>query len=143
MLKSELQKVAEAATQAGDLDKAAKKAGLTAKSSASFKRDGTADADVANAPDFNAAAFDLEVGATSAPILLDNGARAAILQVKSRTPFDEAAYAKQRSSLRERLLSSWRDTYFQEYIRRVQEDLEKAGKIRINPKALEQVSLVR
>ena len=39
-----------------------------------------------------------------------------------------------------RLLQSLRDPYFQDYIRRVSEELEKAGKIRINPKAIDQAS---
>lgn len=79
----------------------------------------------------------------SAPIPLGGGARLAVLQVKSRTPFDEAAYNKQKGAIRDRLLVSRQDVYFQEYVRRITEDLEKAGKIRINPKAIEQLTQVR
>jgi peptidyl-prolyl cis-trans isomerase D len=143
LLKSDLKAIADSVPQSGDLEKAAKKAGLTAKVSSSFKKEGTPDADVANAPDFNSAAFEIGVGQTSGPILLDGGARGAILQVKSKTPVDDAAYAKQKPQIREQLLSSSREAYFQEYIRKVQDGLEKAGKIRINSKALEQVSLAR
>ncbi len=35
------------------------------------------------------------------------------------------------------------DMYFQEYIRRVTEGLEKDGKIKVNPKALDQLELIR
>jgi hypothetical protein len=33
--------------------------------------------------------------------------------------------------------------YFQEFVRRVTEGLEKDGKIRINPKAIEQLAVIR
>ncbi len=143
LLKTEAQKLADEARATGDLEKAAKKMGLTAKTSSLFKRDGVPDPEIGNAPEFNAAAFDNSVGSISNPIVLENNRRAAVLQVKSRTPFDEAGFEKQKPDLRDRLLSMQRETYFQEYIRRVQEDLEKAGKIRINPRALEQVDQIR
>ncbi len=143
LLKAEAQKLADEARKTGDLEKAAKKDGLTAKTSSLFKRDGIPDPEIGSASEFNAAAFDNNVGAVSNPIMLESGRRAAVLQVKSRTPFDEAAFEKQKPELRDRLLSMRRETYFQEYIRRVQEDLEKAGKIRINPRALEQVEQIR
>ncbi len=143
LMKTEARQMADAAGQAGDLEKAAKKLGLPVKTSALFKRDGTPDADIGSSSDFNTAAFETKVGGISGPIMLDSGRRAAVLQVKSRTPFEEAAYEKQKPELRERMLSMWRETYFQEYIRRVQDDLEKAGKIRVNPRAMEQVNQVR
>jgi len=50
-----------------------------------------------------------------------------VLQVKSRTPFDEAVFAKQKSEIRDRLLNYRQDAYFQEYIRRITEGLTKDG----------------
>jgi hypothetical protein len=76
-------------------------------------------------------------------LALEPGSKIAVLQLKTRTPFDEEAYKKQRSELRQRLVSIWQDSYFQEYIRRVTENLEKSGKIRVNSQALEQVAGVR
>jgi hypothetical protein len=71
----------------------------------------------------------------SGPIsLLDN---VAVFQVKSRSPFDEQAYQKGKSELRNKLLQTNQEPYFQDYVRKATEELEKAGKIRINPKALE------
>ncbi len=136
---AEAKRVAEEAKKEQDLEKASKQLGLTAKISASFKRDGTADPEIGSAPQFNSVAFDLAVGAVSTPISLDGGNRLAVLQVKSRTPFDEAAYAKQKEEIRDRLLASWRDAYTQEYIQKVSDSLEKAGKIRINPSAVDSV----
>jgi hypothetical protein len=68
--------------------------------------------------------------------LLDN---TTVLQVKSRSPFDESAFQKQKSELRTKLLQSSQDAYFEDYIRRVTEELEKGGKIRINPDAIEKM----
>ncbi len=131
------------ATAAGDLAAAAKKSGYSAKLSGLFKRDATADPDIGPNPQFNKAAFDVAAGAVSAPIPLDGGVKLAVLQVKTRTPFDEAAYKTQKPQLRSRLLGMWQDAYFQDYIRRVTDGLEKAGKIRINPRALEEVAGLR
>ncbi len=80
------------------------------------------------------------MGAISEPIAIENGQRMLVLQVKSRTPFDEEAYQRQRAELRDQLLGTWRDAYFQDYIRRVTEDLEKSGRIRINNQAVDQVT---
>ncbi len=132
--------LAQDATASGDLAAAAKKSGYSSKLSALFKRDATADPDIGPNPPFNRAAFDVAPGAVSAPIPLDGGVKLAVLQVKSRTPFDEEAYKKQKPELRNRLLGMWQDAYFQDYIRRVTDGLEKSGKIRINPRAVEEVA---
>ena len=63
-----------------------------------------------------------------------------MLQVASRTPFDEAAYAKKRYAIRQSLDGNWRDAYFQAYIQRITSDMEKAGKIRINTSVMNQVT---
>jgi hypothetical protein len=91
-------------------------------------------------PQVNSAAFEQPVGKVVPPIELDGGSRAVVIQVKSRTPLDEAAFAKQKNEIREKLLGSRQDAYFNEYIRRMTDDLQKEGLIRINPKAYEQVS---
>jgi peptidyl-prolyl cis-trans isomerase D len=143
LAKAEAQNISDEAAQAGDLEKVAKKFGLTAKSTAAFKRDGAADPDLAGATAFNAAAFEKAVGQVSGPISLDGGNRFAVLQVKARTPFDEAALNKQVGDLRERILLQTRDMYFEEYLRRLTESLKNSGKIRINPNAIDQVAQVR
>lgn len=142
LMQAEAKKLSEEGTKLGDLGKAAQSDKLTAKTSVPFKIDGTADADIGTAPQFNSAAFEIPVGSVSGPIPLDGGTRLSVLQVKSRTPFDEATFNKQKGAIRDRLLVSRQDVYFQEYIRRITEDLEKAGKIRINPKAIEQLTQV-
>jgi peptidyl-prolyl cis-trans isomerase D len=137
------QKLAEDAKSLNDLAKAAQKIGAVIKTSDSFKRDGTPSKEIGSAPDFTAAAFGLAVGGVSGPITIGGGKQVAVLQVKSLSPFNEAEYAKQKGALKEQLLSSARETYFEEYIRMVTEELNKARKIRINTTLLDQLSSYR
>jgi peptidyl-prolyl cis-trans isomerase D len=139
LMQADAKRLSEEATKIQDLEKAAQSFGLSAKLSATFKRDGSPDPDISSGSQFNSVAFEIPVGSISSPVSLDSGNRLVVFQVKSRTPFDEAAYLKQREDVRERMLANWRDAYFQEYIQQLTDSLEKAGKIRINPQALEQV----
>jgi peptidyl-prolyl cis-trans isomerase D len=143
LAKAEAQRLSDEASKAGDLEATAKKFGLTTKTPSPFKRDASADPDVAGASQFSSVAFERPVGQVSSPIPFDDGKGFIVLQVKSRTPFDEAAFNKQKSDLRERLLLNTRDIYFEEYIRQMTEALKNAGKIRINQNALDQVIQVR
>ena len=132
-------KLSEDAGKQGSLEKAAKGMGFSVKVSQSFSLSGTPAPEIGSNPAFNQAAFDLAPGGVSSPIpLLDN---VAVLQVKSRSPFDEAAFQKQKAELKQRILESNQGSYFQDYIRKVTEDFEKSGKIRVNPKALEQTPM--
>jgi peptidyl-prolyl cis-trans isomerase D len=139
LLQADGKKLAEEAAKSNDLGSAAKKLALMVQDSLVFKRADTPAPELGTAPAFNAAAFDLPVGAVSQAITLDGG-RIVVLQVKSRTPFDEAEFAKQRAELRTQMLGTWQDAYFQEYIRRVTEGLEKAGKIRVNQRTVDSVT---
>lgn len=128
-------KLSEEARRQGSLEKAAKAMGASVKKSRPFKISESPDPAIGTDMAFNSAAFDLEPGAVSDPIpLLDDYA---VLQVQYRSPFDEQAFQKGVADLREKLLQSKQEPYFQEYISKVTEELEKSGKIRINPKALE------
>ena len=143
LMQGDAKRLSEEAAKVQDLEKAAKQFGLSVKLTASFKRDGSPDPDISSASQFNSVAFEIPVGSMSSPISLEGGNRLVVFQVKSRTPFDEAAYLKQREDTRERMLGTWRDAYFQEFIQQLTDSLEKAGKIRINPQALEQVAQSR
>jgi peptidyl-prolyl cis-trans isomerase D len=138
LMQAEAKKISEEAGKQNSLEKVAKEMNWNVKTSQSFKYAGTPDPEIgANNPAFNSAAFDLPVGGVSSPIaLMDN---IAVLQVKSRTPFDEAAFEKEKSRLRERLLAAKQDSYFKDYLTKVTDELGKAGKIRINPKALDEL----
>ena len=139
LIQAEARRLVEEARKLGGLDKASAQAGLKVKASSKFKRNDSPDPEIGSMPAFNSAAFESEIGSISEPITLDGGNRITVLQVKSRTGFDEAEYQKQKSQVRERLWTAWKDIYFQEYIRKVTEVLEKAGKIRINQRAIDDV----
>ena len=135
LLKTEAKALSESARKLGSLEKAAKEMGLSVKTSQPFNISGTPDPEIGSNPAFNKVAFELQPGSVSDPLqLLENET---VLQVKSRSPFDEAAFEKQRAELKTKLLQASQDAYFQDYVRKVTEDLEKAGKIRFNAKAIE------
>jgi peptidyl-prolyl cis-trans isomerase D len=137
LMQADARKLSEEAGKQGSLEKSAKGMGLTTKTSQPFDISGTPDSEIGANSTFTQAASELAVGGVSAPVpLLDN---VAVMQVKSRSPFDDAAFEKQKSSLRSKLLQTSQDPYFQDYIRKATEELQKAGKIRVNAKALEQI----
>jgi peptidyl-prolyl cis-trans isomerase D len=138
LVQAEAKKLSEEAGKQGSLEKAAKQMGFTAKTTQPFNMSGTPASEIGTNSPFNQVAFDLAPGAVSSPLLLlDNQV---VLQVKSRTPFDQAAFEKQKPELRDKLLQAAQEPYFQDYIRKLTEDLEKAGKIHINAKALQNPS---
>ncbi len=138
-VQSEAEKIADQAAELGSLAKAANANGLKIKTSQEFNITGTPDPEIGTNSSFNKAAFELQPGEVSPPQPL--GVNWAVFQVRSRTPFDEKAFQEEKEQLRIQMLQSMREPYFQEFIRQVTEQLEKAGKIRINPKALEEASL--
>jgi peptidyl-prolyl cis-trans isomerase D len=138
LAQAEANKISAEAIKLASIEKAAKAAGVSVKKSQEFNITGTPDPEIgANTP-FNKVAFDLQPGAVSEPqSILDNFA---VFQVKSRSPFDEAAFQKRKPELRKQMLESLRNPYFQEYLRKTKEELEKAGKIRKNAKALDKAA---
>ena len=140
LMQAEAKKLSGEAVQAASLEAAAKKDRLTVQTSKPFKKTGASEPELASSQAATADAFSLPVGGISAPIPIEGGNREIVLQVKSRTPFDEEAFNKQKAELRTRLLSVLREAYFQDYIRQVTDGLEKSGKIRINTRAVDQVT---
>ncbi len=141
LMQAEANRISELAAKQGSLEKVAKDLGWTVKTSQSFKLDGTPDPEIGANPAFNSSAFDLAPNGVSSPIaLMDN---VAVLQYKSRSPFDETAFQKDKSNLKEQILSAKKDAYFQEYLTKTEEEMTKAGKIRIHPKAMEELTSVR
>ncbi len=137
MTQAEANKLSNEAKKLGSLEKAAKEMGLSVKTSQEFVVGGTPDPEIGTNNALNRVAFDLPPGSISDPQpLLDNFA---IFQVKSHSPFDEPAFQKAKPELQKRMLQALQDPYFQEYVRGVMDELEKAGDIRINGKALEQL----
>jgi peptidyl-prolyl cis-trans isomerase D len=140
LMQAEAKKLSEEAAKVSNLAATAKKEGLTVQTSKPFKRTGASESELAGSRTAISDAFSLPVGGVSAPISIQGGSRELVLQVTSRTPFDEEAFNKQKAELRSRMLMSLREAYFQDYIRHVTDDLEKSGKIRINTRAVEQMT---
>jgi peptidyl-prolyl cis-trans isomerase D len=139
LIQVEAKKISDEAIKSGDLEKTAQPRKLMVKTSPAFKRGGIPDPELGNAPQFNDAAFTLAIGAVSPPVSLEGGNHVAVLQVKSRSDFNEAEFQKQKGDLRNKILGSWKEAYFQQYIRQITEGLEKSGKIRINSRAVDQI----
>ena len=139
LMDAEAQKLSTEGIKLSNLTMAAKTQGLSVKSSQEFTINGTPDPEIGSNTSFNQAAFALETGAVSAPQpLLD---KVVVFQVKSRTPFDEAAFEKQQPGLRTQMLENRQDEYFQEYVNRARDEMTKIGKIKININALDQAAL--
>jgi peptidyl-prolyl cis-trans isomerase D len=138
LMAADAKKLSASARAQGNFEKAAKEMGLTVKTSQPFNISAAPDPEIGSNPEFNQLAFSLEPGAISDPLLLLD--KEAVFQVKSRTPFDEAAFQKQKPELRSRMLQTNQDAFFEDYIRKVTNELEKDGKIRENLQAIEKVS---
>jgi peptidyl-prolyl cis-trans isomerase D len=143
LIQTQARKLSDGAKKLGDLTKAAAIDGVPVKTSSPFKRDGTPAKEIGSSPDFTAAAFQLPAGGISDPIMIGGGKQIAVLRVKSLSPFNEAEYAKQRPQLREEALASAREAYFETYVNSVTDSLQKAGKIRVNKQALDQLTSYR
>ncbi|HSW38903.1 MAG TPA: hypothetical protein VLL97_05365, partial [Acidobacteriota bacterium] len=84
----------------------------------------------------NQAVLSLEPGDVSVPqSVLGN---LVVFQVVSRSPFDEAAYEEQKAGIKEQILQTRRDQFFQEYIQTVRDELEQRNRIQIKSDVLEQ-----
>jgi peptidyl-prolyl cis-trans isomerase D len=140
LMQAEARRLSDEAVKAASLEAAAKKRGLTFQTSKPFKKTGASEPELASSQAATTDAFSLPVGGISTPIPIEGGKREIVLQVLSRTPFDEEAFNKQKGELRNRLLTTLREAYFQDYIRQATEGLEKSGKIRINTRAVDQVT---
>lgn len=120
--------------QAGELEAAAKKAGLEVKTTELIAR-GAPIPDIGVSPEVDAAAFSLAVGAASNPIVTDNGA--VIVKVLEKQSVAEEELAKGRQALKEEMLASERDRFYVNYMEKVRE--RARDRIRINAETLAQL----
>ncbi len=116
----------------GDFETAAKAAGLEVKTTELVAR-GAAIADVGVSPAVDAAAFALQPGGVSDPIVTDNGA--VIVKVLERTDPTPDELAKGRQAVREELLNERRNRFFSAYMAKAREKM----KININSQVLAQL----
>jgi len=138
LMQEAAKKLSEDAAKEQSLAKAARNSDYSLKTSPDYKRGQSPGPDISDMTAFNAQAFELEPGAVSQPIEISRTATA-ILQVKSRSPFDETAFENEKDALYKNMLSSQQAAFVEDYYRSFSEELENSGKIRINPKIFEEV----
>ena len=139
LMQAEANKLSADARKMDNLEKAAKEIGLAVKTSNEFTVSESPDPEIGTNTPINKMASEMAPGEVSAPQPLQDNR--IVFQVKSRTPFDESAFQKQKETLRTQMLQSLKDPYFNDYIFNVMDEMQKAGKIRKNPKVLESASL--
>ena len=135
LMEAEATKLSDEAVREKSLVQAAKELGLRTKTSPAFKVDDSPGPGIPDRGAFNTVAFELDVNSVSKPIAMSD--TVAVLQVKSRSPFDEAAFEKDRGELHNQMLTSLQSAYLNDYLSSYMEKMQESGKIRINPKALE------
>jgi peptidyl-prolyl cis-trans isomerase D len=122
----------DAAMKSGDFDKAAKAAGLEAKTTDFITR-GSPIGEAGVSPALEEKAFSLPAGAVSDPIVTDNGAT--IVKVVERKDIDPAELAKQKDGLRTELLNERKQKFFGSYMAKARQRM----KININRDAIAQI----
>jgi peptidyl-prolyl cis-trans isomerase D len=119
-------------TGASDFEKAAKSAGVEAKTTELIAR-GSPISDLGTAPAVEDAAFSLPVGAVSGPIATENGT--AVIKVIERKDVTPEEWTSARDSFRNELLTDRRNRFFSAYMVKAKQRM----KIEINRDALQRV----
>ena len=139
LMEAQAEKLSVEGIEQANLATVARAQGFSVGTSDEFTLNEVPNQEIGTNPAFNQAVFAVETGAVSTPRPVQENI--IVFQVKSRSPFDEAAFEDQKTVLRTQTLQTRQDTYFQEYVNRVREEMTKAGKITINRRSLEQASL--
>jgi peptidyl-prolyl cis-trans isomerase D len=136
LMEADATKLSEEAVQKKSLVQAAKELGFSTETSPAFKVDESPGPGIPDRGAFNTVAFELDVNSVSKPITMSD--TVAVLQVKSRSPFDEAAFEKEKDELHNQMLTSLQSAYLEDYLTSWMDKLQESGKIRVNPQVLEQ-----
>jgi len=115
---------------APDFEKAAKAAGVEAKTTELIARDAPIP-DLGAAPAIEEAAFKMTVGSTSEPIAVDNGA--AVIKLVEKQEVSPSDYALARDKFREELLADRRNRFFGAYMLKAKQRM----KIEVNREQLQ------
>jgi peptidyl-prolyl cis-trans isomerase D len=118
------EKAAEVAAKlktAPDFDKAAKAAGVEAKTTELIARDAPIP-DLGVAPAVDDAAFKMPAGSTSDPIPVDNGT--AVIKVVEKQEASPADYALAKDKFREELLTDRRNRFFAAYMQKAKQRMK-------------------
>src|SRR5687767_2832267 len=126
--------IAGSANAPGDINGAAQKAGLESDTEEGFKLGGTL-ADAGTSPALDDAIFALKPGEVAkTPIRV--GENWIVVGVTNRKNADLAAFASERSSLTNTMLTTRQNQVFDDYINAVQQRMKQDGKIKVYDEVL-------
>jgi peptidyl-prolyl cis-trans isomerase D len=131
--KQKATEVAAKLKSAPDFEKAAKAAGVEAKTTDLLARDAPIP-DLGNAPAVEEAAFKLPVGAVSDPIPTDTGT--AVIKVLEKKEVTDADWAANKDKFRDDLLTDRRNRFFSAYMVKAKQKM----KIAVNRETLQRVA---
>jgi len=128
--KAKAAEIAAKLKAAGDFEKAAKAAGLEAKTTDLITQDSPIP-DLGNAPAVTDAAFKLPQGAVSDPIATDNGT--AVVKVLEKKEVASEEWTTSKDKFREELLTDRRNRFFSAYMGKAKQKM----KIEVNRESLQ------
>jgi peptidyl-prolyl cis-trans isomerase D len=128
--KAKAAEIASKLKTAGDFEKAAKAAGLEAKTTELITQDSPI-RDLGNAPTVTDAAFKLPQGAVSDPIATDNGT--AVVKVLEKKEVATEEWTTSKDKFREELLTDRRNRFFSAYMGKAKQKM----KIEVNRESLQ------
>ena len=128
--KAKAAEIAAKLKSAGDFEKAAKAAGLEAKTTELITQDAPIP-DLGNAPAVTDAAFKLPQGAVSDPIATDNGT--AVVKVLEKKEVATEEWTTSKDKFREELLTDRRNRFFSAYMGKAKQKM----KIEVNRESLQ------
>jgi peptidyl-prolyl cis-trans isomerase D len=137
LLSQKTQELSDRAKTEHDLKRAAKELGATVKTSDFVLPDGQVP-DLGSMTGQAAVAFTLKPGEISGPI--NSGANGVVLQVLEDQKPDEAEYAAKRDQIRDSLQQAKQQEIFGLFITSLRDQMEKAGKVKINQDEMKALS---
>ena len=133
LLSQKTQELSDRAKTEHDLKKAAKEVGATMKTSDLVLPDAQVP-DVGSMSGGASVAFRMKPGEISGPI--DNGNTGVVLQLTDKQAPPEQDFAAKKDQIRDALLQTKQSEIFQLFVSNLRDQMEKAGKIKINKQEL-------
>jgi peptidyl-prolyl cis-trans isomerase D len=135
--KNKAQELVNKVKSGAAFEAAAKAMGGTVKTSDPIARNGNIQ-NLGATSSIDSFAFSGNVGDVSPVIAM--GQKQAVFQLKEKFPIKPEDFAKEKDSLRETLASQQKDQVFQAYLDEVKNRMIKAGKLKVNQKAFDDIS---
>jgi peptidyl-prolyl cis-trans isomerase D len=137
LLSQKTQELSDRAKAEHDLKRAAKELGATMKTSDYVLPDGQVP-EIGSMTGQASAAFNMKPGEISGPII--SGANGVVLSLLDNQKPSEADYAAKRDQIRDSLMQSKQQELFGLFVSNLREQMEKTGKIKINPEEMKNLT---